>query len=56
MKLMSYGREYDIVCLAILLALPKRDFRNEPDYIHNERFEEFCQDGVQFCDHSAKKG
>jgi len=52
---MSSDREYAIVCLVTLLALPKEDFRHEAEDIHNRWFEVLCQEPVQYYDNSAKK-
>jgi len=39
----------------MLLALPKRDLRQEADDIHNGWFDVLCQERVQYYDDHAKK-
>jgi len=51
---MSLDREYFIVRFGILLALPKGDFDQEADNIHNWQFEVLCQERVQY-NHNRKK-
>jgi len=52
---MSYDREYDIVCSAMLGALPKGNFHREAEDIHNRWFEVLFQEQVQYDDNCAKK-
>jgi hypothetical protein len=39
----------------MLLALPKEDFHQEDEDIHNQCFEVLCQEQVQYNDNRAKK-
>jgi len=51
---MSYDREYVIVRLAMLLALPKGHFQGEVEDIQNRWFEVVCKERVQYYDNRAK--
>jgi hypothetical protein len=39
----------------MLLALPKGDFHQQAEDIHNRWLEVLCQERVQYDDHRAKK-
>jgi hypothetical protein len=50
---MSLDREYVIVRIAMLFALPNGDFHGEAEDIQNQRFGVLCQKRVQYDDTRA---
>jgi len=54
-QLMSQNRVSVFVRFGMLLALPKGDFNQEAEDIHNRWFEVLCQDRVQHNENRAKK-
>jgi hypothetical protein len=55
MQLMSSDREYFIVRIAQLEALPTGDFYREAENIHNQWFAVLCPELVQYYDNRAKQ-
>jgi len=55
MQLMSQDTEYDIVRCAMLFALPKGNFHQEAEDIHNQLFEVLCHECVHDYDYHSKK-